>query len=166
MKDVLSRIEVLEADNQALKSESQTLRSQLTALGIVPARPRSNTAKVNSDLAEKRANEGVKPTTKLSEVLRQRWVSYYDIDLKPPFTHREASDYIRACGWPADLLANASTASVNDVACGLSRLYFCQNLSEGIDERHHYISWNAVTKKECIEYIIWAAPCFRAWLLL
>ena len=164
MKDVLSRIEVLEADNQALKSESQTLRSQLTALGIVPERPRSDTAKVNSDLAVKRANEGVKPTTRLSEVLRQRWVSYYDIDLKPPLTHREACDYIGACGWPADLLANASTASVNDVACGISRLYFCQNLSEGIDERHHYISWNSVTKKECIEYIIWAAPCFRAWL--
>ena len=164
MKDVLSRIEVLEADNQALKSDSQTLISQLTAAGIVPARPKSDTAKVNSDLAVKRANEGIRPTTRLSEALRQSWVSYYDIDLKPPFTKGEACDYIRACGWPVDLLANASTASVNDVACGLSRLYFCQNLSEGIDERHHYISWNAVTKKECIEYIIWAAPCFRAWL--
>ena len=34
------------------------------------------------------------------------------------------NDYIKACGWPAELLAQAGTASLNDVACGISRIYF------------------------------------------
>ena len=163
MQQVLSRLTALEVENQGLKSDVQTLSSQVEALGL-ELRPRSDTAKEQSDLCVKRVNEGVKYTTKLTEVQRKNWVSYYDTELKPPLSFREACEFIRACGWPAERLQHASTATVNDVACGIARLYFCQNLSEGIDMRHHYISWNNVTMTECVDYISWATPCLREWL--
>ena len=153
---VLSRIDVLEA-------EVQTLKSKLSA-HEGGSKPPTDAAKVNSDLAKRRAEEGLKANSKMSEKLRQSWVSYYDANLRPPLSAKEATDFIRACGWPAELLADASTASLNDVACGIARLYYCQGLTAGIDERHHYISWNTVTKEECLDYITWAIPCVGQWL--
>ena len=153
---VLSRVDVLEA-------EVQTLKSKLSA-HEGGSKPLSDAAKVQSDLAKRRAEEGLKASSTMSEKLRQSWVSYYDANLRPPLSAKEATDFIRACGWPAELLADASTASLNDVACGVARLYYCQGLAAGIDERHHYISWNAVTKEECLDYITWAIPCVGQWL--
>ena len=153
---VLARVDVLEAELLTLKSK---LKAHEDGPGHLPSE-----AKVNTDLAKIRAEEGLKAVSKLSEDLRQRWVTYYDTDLRPVLSAKEAMDYIRACGWPAELLANAGTASLNDVACGIARLYYCQGLTAGIDERHHFISWNTVTKDECLDYITWATPCLGLWL--
>ena len=156
VENVLSRVDALEA-------EVQTLKSKLSAQED-GSKPISEKAKADADLAKKRADDGLKFVSKLSDELRQRWVTYFDNDLRPPLSAKEALDFIGACGWPAELLANAGTASLNDVACGIARLYFCQGLTDGIDERYHFISWNTVTLNECLEYITWAAPCLVQWL--
>ena len=156
VEHVLSRIEVLEAEIQTLKSQQRAHESG--------SKPLTDEAKVNTDLAKRRFEDGLRAVSKMSDKLRQSWVSYYDANLRPPLSAKEASDFIRACGWPAELLAKASTASLNDVACGIARLYHCQGLTAGIDERHHYISWNTVTKEECLDYITWAIPCLGQWL--
>ena len=153
---VLARVDALEAELLTLKSK---LKAHEEGPGHLPSE-----AKVKSDLAKIRAEEGLKAVSKLSEDLRQRWVTYYDADLRPVLSAKEALDYIRACGWPAELLVKAGTASLNDVACGIARLYHCQGLTAGIDERHHFISWNTVTRNECLDYITWATPCLGQWL--
>ena len=156
VEHVLSRIEVLEAEIQTLKSQQRADDGG--------SKPPTVEAKVNTDLAKRRFEDGLRAVSKMSDKLRQSWVSYYDANLRPPLSAKEASDFIRACGWPAELLAKASTASLNDVACGIARLYYCQGLTAGIDERHHFISWNTVTKDECLDYITWATPCLGLWL--
>ena len=156
VEKVLSRVDALEAEVQTLKSKMSAQEDG--------SKPISAEAKANADLAKKRADDGLKFVSKLSDELRQRWVTYFDNDLRPPLSAKEALDFIGACGWPAELLAKAGTASLNDVACGIARLYFCQGLTDGIDERYHFISWNTVTQNECLEYITWAAPCLGQWL--
>ena len=163
LQRTLSRIDTLEAEKEDLKSTVQTLSSRVDALGAA-LMTGSEAAKAQADLCAKRRTEGVKFTSKLTETQRLNWISYYDCDLKPPLSSREALEFIDACGWPADRLQQAGTATVNDVACGIARLYYCQNMSDGIDKRHHYICWNRVTKTECLDFIVWAAPCLGEWL--